>query len=106
MYDKTCRYCKTTLSEFYATGMLGCKHCYTAFRPEIEIWLNKYQYKPFHVGKIPSISGEEKHLLDEYKNLIAEKEKAALESRFSDMAKIAQEIFSLKQELIKRGLIE
>jgi len=39
----TCPFCRTTLSEFKATGKLGCKHCYSVFWFEISSIFNKYQ---------------------------------------------------------------
>jgi protein arginine kinase activator len=104
MYDKYCRNCKTTLSSFYATGMLGCPECYKAFETEIELALKKIQGRTFHAGKTPKISKLDRELLTEYERLIEEKEIASLEGRISDMHNISEDIRALAEELKKRGL--
>ena len=105
MYDKVCRNCGTYLSDYYRTGMLGCTHCYTAFRTEIVKTLGKIQKSTKHEGKIPTLNSVDKELYAEYKRLLAEKEAAVLESRFSDVKKISDELLDLKTELERRGLI-
>ena len=105
MYDKVCKECGTYLSDYYRTGMLGCPHCYKAFRAEIEKTLVKIQKSVKHEGKIPSLSSVDKELYSEYKKLLAEKEAAVMESRFSDVKEISDELLELKTELERRGLI-
>lgn len=105
MYDRVCKYCGKSLSEFYSTGMLGCTHCYEYFLPAIEEYIARTQADNKHVGKTPKISSVDRDLLNKYNILNKEKEKAGLEGRFNDMAKISKEIFLLKDQLIKRGLI-
>ncbi|MEG9430125.1 MAG: hypothetical protein VZQ61_04295 [Christensenellaceae bacterium] len=105
MYDKICRGCGTYLSDYYRTGMLGCPHCYTAFRSEITKTLRKIQKGAKHEGKIPTLNSVDKELYSEYKRLLAEKEAAVLESRFSDVKNISDELLDLKAELERRGLI-
>ena len=105
MYDKLCRNCGTFLSDYYRTGMLGCPHCYDAFRSEIIKSLGKIQKSAKHEGKIPSLGSVDKELYSEYKRLLAEKEVAVLESRFSDVKKLSDELLDLKTELERRGLI-
>lgn len=105
MYNKICKSCGTRLSDFYETGMLGCPYCYKAFRLEIVSTLKKIQGSTVHRGKTPSIDGLDKQLITEYYNLIAEKEKAGIEGRFSDMANISSLIADLSNELKNRGLL-
>ncbi len=105
MYDKVCKSCGTYLSDYYRTGMLGCPHCYVAFRSEITQSLAKIQKSARHEGKIPTLGSVDKELYSEYKRLLAEKEAAVLESRFSDVKKISDELIDLKTELERRGLI-
>lgn len=104
VYDKVCKNCGFRLSEYYNTFMLGCPHCYQTFEREISESLKKVQYQNFHTGKIPRLQGLDRELLDEYKKLISEKEKAGLEGRFSEMAELTNQIFELREELKKRGL--
>lgn len=105
MYDKMCPACGKRLSEFYATGMLGCPECYYAFEKEVLLALKRIQGKQFHVGKTPEGTALDKELLDEYQRLIKEKERAGLEGRFKDMCDLSEDLLSLKEELKKRGLI-
>ena len=105
MVDKVCGKCGTYLSDYYRTGMLGCPHCYDAFRPEIKRSLVKIQKSVRHEGKIPALGSVDRELYAEYKRLLAEKEAAVLASRFSDVKKISDELIDLKTELERRGLI-
>lgn len=105
MTEKTCPKCKTTLSEFYSTGMFGCPFCYKAFESELPRVLKKVQGAERHVGKSPKVSGVDRQLVSEYERLKKEKEIAGIEGRFSDMAEITAEIFDLKAELEERGLL-
>ena len=105
MYEKICKKCGTRLSSFYSTGMLGCSHCYDAFRQEILVTLDKIQGATSYVGKSPNESKLDRQLLSEYQMLINEKERATLEGRFTDMRRLSQEIDALGKELKRRGLI-
>ena len=105
MYDKICRNCGTYLSDYYKTGMLGCPHCYTAFKSEIRKSIVKIQKSLTHTGKIPTLDSVDKELYSEYKRLLAEKEAAVLESRFSDVKSLSDELLELKTELERRGLL-
>jgi len=105
MYDKICKSCGWRLSQFYNSGMLGCPECYKAFQREIEVALRDIQGSTIHVGKTPNVSGSDKELLSEYTRLLNEKEKAGLDGRFSDMAKIGRQIEELIKVLKERGLI-
>ena len=105
MINRVCKGCGTSLSQFMNTGMLGCPQCYYSFRDEITSALLQIQGSDVHVGKKPSISGIDKQLLDEYRRLISEKEKAGIERRFKDMAETTLMISELAEELKRRGLI-
>lgn len=105
MYDKICANCGTRLSDFYRTGMLGCQECYGTFGREVTVALKKIQGKTFHTGKTPKHAGLDRELLIEYQNLIKEKEKAAIDGRFSDIKDLNEQILSLNAELKKRGLL-
>lgn len=105
MYDKICSVCGRRLSEFYDTGYLGCENCYKEFEKEITASLKKIQGGTFHVGKKPELSGLDRELLSDYRKYIEEKEKAGIEGRFSDMAKLNKIISELSEELKRRGLI-
>ncbi len=105
VYDKACKKCGHRLSEFYRTFMLGCPDCYKAFEPEINESLKKVQAQSFHTGKTPRLKGLDKELLSEYQRLLSEKEDAGIASDFKKMAELSAEIFDLKTELEKRGIL-
>ena len=105
MFDKVCKNCGTYLSDYYRTGMLGCPHCYAAFKPEIIKSILKIQKSARHEGKMPTLNSVDKELYSEYKRLLAEKEAAVLDSRFSDVKKITDDLLDLKAELERRGII-
>ena len=42
--DRVCPRCKTSLSEFYRTNVLGCANCYKVFEDEIrDLLLKKHK---------------------------------------------------------------
>lgn len=49
--ERICPYCKTKESEFVTSGLVGCQHCYDAFKTVIYPWLNKHQKSSSHIGK-------------------------------------------------------
>ena len=105
MYEKICSNCGRRLSSFMKTAMLGCPDCYTQFEPQIISALKNVQGKTFHVGKKPKFDTVEKELLRDYQRLLEEKEKAGLEGRFSDMAKINRYLSDIQEELKRRGIL-
>lgn len=105
MYDKMCANCKTMLSEFYDTGMLGCPECYTAFWGELLSAIKKVQGSTVHKGKKPTVDGLNKELLVEYASLLSQKEKAIIDGNFKDANEISKMLVDLTDELKKRGLL-
>lgn len=105
MYDKICKNCGASLSEFYRTYMLGCPECYKNFHEEIISTLKKIQGKTYHVGKTPKISSVDRELFSEYERLIMEKEKATLEGKFTRIKDITSEMNELAEELRRRGIL-
>lgn len=104
MYVKRCEKCGTSINDYYRTGMLGCPHCYSAFREEIKASLMEIQGSQMHVGKRLT-DGLDKQLLDEYKRLLSEKEKAVMDGKFNEVREISQQLYALTEELKKRRLI-
>ncbi len=105
MYEKECKTCGFMLSQFYKTGYLGCPDCYKYFKAEITPTIQKIQGSIYYSGKRPTLSFEDRELLNEYNAYILEKDKAGLERRFGDMEKINRILVDLSQELKRRGLI-
>ena len=105
MIDKICPVCRTQLSRYYKTGMLGCPVCYDVFRAEIISTLHDVQEGLTHNGKSPSVSEEDRELIKEYKLKLVEKERAVIDGRFSEVNEINQDVYYLAKELKKRGLL-
>lgn len=105
MYEKVCSVCGQKLSTFYSTGYLGCENCYKEFESEITATLKNIQGGTFHVGKKPEFYGIERELMSDYNAYLKEKEKAIIEKRFSDVAKLNKLIAEISEELKRRGLI-
>lgn len=105
MNDLICPNCKTKKSDFLETGLLGCPECYIAFEKSIDEFLKNIGQSGFHSGKKPIHTEEERNLLLTYQTLFLRKERAGLEGRFNDMAKISKEINALREELKDRGLL-
>lgn len=105
MYDKICKNCGASLSEFYRTYMLGCPECYKNFHVEIVSTLKKIQGKTFHVGKSPKVSSADRELFSKYERLIKEKEEATLDGTFSRIKDITNEMNDLAEELRRRGIL-
>ena len=93
------------MSEFVRSGMLGCPHCYKAFESEISKYALKIHGKDYHIGKTPEKIDDDKILLDEYKKLTQAREKAVIDERFEDASLLSRKIFTIGEELKRRGLI-
>ena len=87
------------------SGMLGCSECYNCFQSEVISALKNVQGRTFHVGKKPKLDSVEKELIRDYQRLLAEKEKAGLDGRFKDMAKINKLLTDIIEELKRRGIM-
>ena len=105
MYEKICSNCGQKLSDFANTGMLGCPKCYKEFEREITSVCKKIHGRTLHVGKSPKFIGVDKELLEEYKKLTIEREKAGIDGDFSKMAILSEQILDLKEELKNRGIM-
>ena len=57
------------------------------------------------MGKKPKLSKLDRELLSDYQTYLKEKEKAGIDGRFSDMAKLNKLITDLSEELKRRGLM-
>ena len=105
MMEKVCSVCGQKLSAFYKTGYLGCENCYKEFESEITATLKNIQGGSFHVGKKPEFYGIDRELISDYNLYLKEKEKAIIEKRFLDVAKLNKLITEISEELKRRGLM-
>ena len=105
MYDKICPVCGMRLSQFYKIGTLGCPDCYRACKQEAGLAIRKIQHATTHKGKMPKLSSSDKELLATYRALLAEKEQAGIDGRFTRMAELSSQIAELVAVLKERGLM-
>lgn len=98
--QKSCPACGTTLEDFKNTGLLGCAHCYTAFREELTPTVRYvHQGGVRHEGKSPSADAEENY--DIVRELVREQEE--IKEQY-DLA-VREQDFA-RAETLKARLIE
>ncbi len=104
--EAACPVCGTTLEDFRATGLLGCAHCYTAFREEITPTVRRIQGKTRHEGKVPETAAGEKYelvreLVREQDRLKGELERAMRERDFSAAEKLKERLREINHKLYR-----
>lgn len=100
--DVTCPECGTTFEEFRKSGLLGCSHCYEAFRERLDPVLRRVQGGTRHIGRTVCRTEENKEqlmlkakLADLRKELAATVEREAYE----EAARIRDEIKGIESRL-------
>lgn len=104
-YQDKCQTCGYLLTDFLATGMLGCPDCYFAFLEKVSFAIEKTQKGQKHTGKTLEEVNAEKQLIEEYHSLIKEKEKAGINGKFTVMSKLSARLYTLSEELKDRGIL-
>lgn len=97
--ERTCSRCKTTLSDFYRTNMLGCANCYKVFEDEIREVLLSKQGAMNHIGKVSTKHISKVKLKEQLEKLENEKNIAAKEEDFMRAEILKNQIEKLKGEL-------
>lgn len=97
--DRVCPRCKTSLSEFYRTNVLGCANCYKVFEDEIRDLLLKKQGAINHIGKVSSKHVSKVKLKEQIEKLEEEKIIAARDEDFMRAEILKNQIEKLKGEL-------
>lgn len=99
---RKCPVCDTTLGEFKRTGILGCAHCYTAFREELAPTVYYIQGNVHHVGKTPNIDTKDNYALmlerDKYKS---ELERALRQGDYVRANEVKNEIMKINRLLMQ-----
>jgi protein arginine kinase activator len=54
-----CPFCTLAYGEFRETGLLGCPHCYDAFRPQLEYFVRHMTGFSRHAGRAPAAADGE-----------------------------------------------
>lgn len=94
-----CGTCGLTLGGFRKSGRLGCKDCYSMFKGNLDMILEKVQGKTIHVGKIPHRSGGELRIKNQILNLKKELNDKVKKEEFEDAAVIRDEIKALENSI-------
>lgn len=95
--EKTCPACGTSFSSFRSTGLLGCAHCYTAFREELIPTIQYLQGRIRHTGKAQSTDAEGKY--DMVRSLVNEREAVKLRLEEARDAKDGMRVKKLEEQL-------
>jgi len=92
-----CTACGTDFNKFNTTGLLGCDKCYDVFSDAIETMLQKTQSSTVHNGKISGPDSEKIKKQNEIRELKSQLQKAILEEKYEDAAKLRDKIKSLEK---------
>lgn len=98
-FEKVCDFCKTTLSDFWSSGIVGCANCYKVFQKEICEYVFKNQGTVNHVGKVSSKHFSKSKLSSKISELEEKKNKAVQEEDFILAEALKNQIEKLKGEL-------
>ena len=105
-----CSHCKTTLEEFLQTGLIGCVFCYTAFKENLLLAIEKTQGKTEHVGKRPPWTARQRHIFSkklELRNAFIEamkrKDKELADSIYATLKRIdtLEGMYELQMQLTR-----
>ncbi len=99
--ERRCPVCGTTLSDYSATGLVGCAHCYDAFRKELMPSIRRIHGKTVHAGKRPQGDGKFFELSEERTRLRGELEKALKEKRMKDAERLNRDIREISRILYR-----
>lgn len=95
--ELTCDKCGYTLSDFKATGLLGCSNCYKVFRDVINKSLISIQPSMIHIGKransAPNLSETEQKI----KMLESKLKNAVVQENYELASELKKEIIRLKE---------
>ncbi len=100
--NKFCPRCGMSLAEFRKGGLLGCEECYEAFRDELRPVLTRIQGRSQHPGRRPTAEIQQENRMAEAASLRREMEKAVLEERYEDAAKLRDAIRALSEPAAAR----
>lgn len=101
-----CDQCGLSYDEFRNTGLLGCSHCYDVFADAMEAMLEGIQPGTTHKGKIAGQNGEEAKRQQDIKALKEQLQKAILEERYEQAAKLRDQIKALEKNKQDGGEVD
>lgn len=96
-----CPNCGLTYDEFKKTGKLGCADCYVAFKIVLEPRIKSLQAGVKHIGKIPSMKGEELLRRRKLKDLKTEMQKLIVTEEYEKAAFVRDEIKKIELYILE-----
>lgn len=93
-----CPNCSMSLSRFLHEGKFGCSECYNAFGKYTAQVLSNIHTSDEHKGKVYGEMSEQKKTENKLAELKKNLEKAVMEQRFEEAAKLRDEIIKLEKE--------
>ena len=102
--EKICPACGTALSDFRRTGLLGCAHCYEAFREDLLPVIRQTQGSVRHKGQAPDAGAQKNYsmmreLVREQERLKEELERAMRERNFSAADALKERLMEINRRL-------
>lgn len=94
-----CPECGFTYSDFRERGRLGCAHCYTTFRQQLEPLIRRLQGGIKHAGKVPRRSEGKLRLKHDLETLRRRLKEAIAREAFEEAAKLRDEIKALEEKV-------
>lgn len=101
-----CLNCGLTYDEFKKTGKLGCVDCYVAFKIVLEPRIKSLQAGVKHIGKIPSMKGEELIRRRKLKDLKIEMQKLIVTEEYEKAAFVRDEIKKIELYILESNTNE
>jgi protein arginine kinase activator len=99
-----CSNCGLTYDEFKKSGKLGCADCYVAFKIVLEPRIKSLQAGVKHIGKIPSMKGEELVRRKKLKDLKGEMQKLIVTEEYEKAAFVRDEIKKLELYILENNI--
>lgn len=101
--EPRCSQCGTTYSEFAASGLLGCPHCYQDLQPYLTPMIRRFHGTTIHTGKVPVRSGGPLRKQRDLETLKRQLEEAVKQERYEEAARLRDKIRALEGETKQGG---
>lgn len=92
-----CSHCGLAESQFAQNGLLGCGHCYDAFKERMQPLVGRIHGHELHTGKIPERTGGYARLIQQVERLKGELKQAVAGEEFELAAGLRDRIKELEK---------
>jgi len=99
-----CPNCGLTYDDFKKSGKLGCADCYVAFKIVLQPRIKSLQAGVKHIGKIPSMKGEELVRRRRLKDLKAEMQRLIVTEEYEKAAFVRDEIKKIELYILESNI--